>query len=217
MISSYYGFYDYWNNYHKVTFDGVNKLIIINQDETEISVQRDIYSSWKEWVRQEDNSKFEQAVNVVGGEPTTGDEKLDATYFLINGWRLKPYPGSYTLNVVGNLFEVDGGSIKVDADINPLFANNIAINTNTSVIVRRIETQVSGSITSVEGIVTASLAPSELSILQELQLKMDEIWKLHGNDSTASLFVSATERNVANISQSIAYVSSSNETTITRL
>ena len=43
MISSYYGFWDYWNLYHKVTFDGINKLILINDGETELDFQIDVY------------------------------------------------------------------------------------------------------------------------------------------------------------------------------
>ena len=40
---------DYWTLYHKVTFDGENRLIIINDGELNINVKQDIYSDWKEW------------------------------------------------------------------------------------------------------------------------------------------------------------------------
>ena len=49
---------DYWELYHKVTFDGENKLIIINPGETDINVKRDIYSSWKEWILLRDYLKW---------------------------------------------------------------------------------------------------------------------------------------------------------------
>jgi hypothetical protein len=214
--STYYGYWEYWQNYHKVTFDGVNRLILINEGETDIDVQVDIYSAWKEWSLQETNTKYLKALNVVGGEPTVGDEKLDATYFLINGWRLKPYPGSYTLNIVGNLFEVDGGSIKVDADQNPLFPNNIAINLNTSVIVRRLETVVSGSGTF-EGIVTASLEPTQEAVLYDIQAKLEELWRIHGLDISSPLTVNLNERIAGPITQSINYNSGSQETVVTRI
>lgn len=131
----YYGFWDYWKLYHKVTFDGANRLILVNEGVTDLDVQRDIYSAWKEWALYETNARYLKAINVIGGEPTVGAEKLDATYFLINGWKIKPYPGSYTLNIRGNIFDVDGGEIKVNADRDPLFSNNITLNLNTSVIV----------------------------------------------------------------------------------
>ena len=150
MTSLYYGFWDYWELHHKVTFDGVNKLILINDGETIIDVQEDIYSAWKEWVALEDNIKYLLPLNTVGGEPTTGVERLDVTYFLINGWRIKPYPGSYDLLIIGNIFEVGGGSIKVPADILENEPNNISINTNTSVIVRLLEGGTSGGLTPEE-------------------------------------------------------------------
>lgn len=148
--SSFYGNWDYWTLYHKVTFDGINKLIIINDGVTQIDIQRDIYSAWKEWVLLEINSRFEQALNTVGGEPTVAGQFLDVTYFLINGWKLKPYAGSYNLNLIGNIFDIDGGDIKISADINPLFPNNLTINTNTSVIVRQVTTDGGGGGTNGE-------------------------------------------------------------------
>lgn len=174
--SLYYGNWEYWLNYHKVTFDGVNKLILINNGVTDIDVQIDIYSSWKEWALQSENLKYLKALNIVGGEPTVGAEKLDSTYFLINGWRIKPYPGSYTLNIVGNLFEVNGGSIKVDSDVSPYFSNNITLNLNTSVIVRRIETTVTGSwVLDSSTVVTASLVPSQSVALYDIQTTTDAL------------------------------------------
>ena len=174
--SIFYGFWDYWELRHKVTFDGVNRLIIINQGVTEIDVQRDIYSAWKEWVLQEQNSKFFQALTTVGGEPTIAGQFLDATYFLINGWRLKPYAGTYTLNIEGNIFEVDGSDIFVPAEIDPAFPNNININTNTSVIVRRVDSESGGG-----------LLPDERTALLETHTKVFEI---DGNLFTLSSQVS---------------------------
>jgi len=144
LTSAFYGYFDYWNLYHKVTFDGINKLIIVNNGVTQLDVKRDVYSSWKEWVFLEQNSQYERALETVGGEPTVAGQFLDVTYFLVNGWKIKPYSGSYTLNIIGNIFDIDGGQIKVDADINPLFPNNISINTNTSVIVRQVSSGGSG-------------------------------------------------------------------------
>jgi hypothetical protein len=132
-------FNEYWNLYHKVTFDGINKLIIINSDENLIDVQRDIYSAWKEWLLYDNNARYLQAIDTVGGEPTVAGQRLDVTYFLINGWKIKPFSGSYTLNIIGNIFDLDGENIIVPADIITGQPNNININTNTSVIVRRVD------------------------------------------------------------------------------
>ena len=167
LTSLYYGHWDYWELRHKVTFDGVNRLIWINDGVTSLDMQIDVYSDWKEWMLLGDNTKYYSAFNTVGGEPTIEGQRLDVTYFLINGWKLKPYPGSYDLSIIGNVFDVDGGSIKVPADVVEGEPNNISITTNTSVIVRQIDggTSSSGSVWDPDTIVSASLFGEQLDAL----------------------------------------------------
>ena len=177
MHGLYYGFWDYWQLYHKVTFDGVNRLILINDGVTSLDVQIDIYSAWKEWSQLETNLKYLKAIDTVGGEPTVGSERLDVTYFLINGWKLKPYPGTYDLTVVGNLFDINGASIKVNADISPFFSNNITLNLNTSVIVRQL--------TPVVTISGSGLSESEAQTLTDISSSVNtltgEIYNISGS------------------------------------
>lgn len=92
---------DLWELYHKVTFDGPNRLIIVNDDEPDIDIRRDIYSAWKEWSRERDYLKFFPACRTVGGDPTTGGNKLGATFFTINNWRIFI---SDTVKFEGNIF-----------------------------------------------------------------------------------------------------------------
>ena len=54
-------------------------------------------------------------------------------------------------------------------------------------------------------------------LIQELQSKLDEVHLVHGLNPTSSLYVSGTERNVGNISQSIDHDSNQNTTTVTRI
>jgi len=240
-LTHFYGFYNLWQLYHKVTFDGVNKLIIVNPGVTTLNVKTDLYSDWKEWVRNEDYLKFLPPFNTVGGEPIVGGQSLDVTFFLINGWKIKPYYGSYTLNVIGNLFDVDGGPIKVDADVITNVPNNIAINLNTSVIVRTVDVgssasgsggltddestalfNIEGKVVSIYGgatPVSASLEQEQLNTLNDISLKIAEIWKLHGLDVTNPLTVTRTSRTFDDIVQSISTIGtgSAQETTITRL
>lgn len=225
MLSTF-AFYhwDYWQLYHKVTFDGINKLIIINDGVTSIDVQRDIYSSWKEWSQLETNLRYLKAIDTVGGEPTTGGQRLDVTYFLINGWKIKPYSGTYDLTITGNIFSVDGSSIKVPADvISATVANNLTLNLNTSVIVRQLSaTSTSGSggleadertaLFNIEDRViaiqntlsaplTASLVTAQQQALFDMQTKIQELWKLHGLDENNAVTVSQTARAVDDIYQ----------------
>ena len=99
----------------KVTFEGINKLIIINDGETELDAQRDIYSAWKRWMVDskpssggEINSQWLQALRTVGGDPIGGTQVVSPYFFLVNGWKLRPHEATHRLVVDGNLF-VDGG------------------------------------------------------------------------------------------------------------
>jgi len=93
-----------------VTFDGTTKII------TEISVAGDnvldvleVYSEWKEWVKLSDNMKFLQAFTPVGGDPISDVQDLGITYFLENGWRIRPAELSHKLTLIGNIFTRESG------------------------------------------------------------------------------------------------------------
>lgn len=243
-LQDFYGFYNLWELNHKVVFDGVERLIYVNEGETLLDVKSDLYSAWKQWIQQEDYMKYYAPFDTVGGEPIVGGQSLDTTFFLINNWKIKPYPGSYTLDIIGNLFEVDGGSIKVDADVVTNVPNNIAINLNTSVIVRQISTSgsaggivtaslvdpqqdalfdIQGRVISIQSTLslplTASLVPDQAAILEDLQSKLTEVWKIHGLDASNPLLVTQTQRVVSDVSQSISTIGSGStqQTTLTRL
>ena len=88
------------------TFDGVNKLIIIDNGVTSIGVG-DMYSRWKDWFALSDNSKYETAFgNSVGGNNLGGGISLGSYYFLQNGWLIRPHEANHVLEVTGNLFPI---------------------------------------------------------------------------------------------------------------
>ncbi len=89
------------------TFDGVNRLIIITDEQTEISVQT-LYSEWKDWARQQDNLKYIRAFRVVGGDPLPGEKRLGITYFIDSSWKIRPDESSHVLYINGNLYSEDG-------------------------------------------------------------------------------------------------------------
>jgi len=93
-----------------VSFDGINKIITINTGITEITVKTDLYSDWKEWSLIDDHSKYLQAMRSVGGDPISETKQLGATYFLTNGWRIRPAEWNHRLSVVGNLYTEEGDS-----------------------------------------------------------------------------------------------------------
>lgn len=88
-----------------VTFDGPNKIIteISASGDNELSFQ-EIYSEWKEWVLLSDNAKFDQAISVIGGDSISGSLSLGSTFFMENGWRIRPAELNHKLTIVGNVF-----------------------------------------------------------------------------------------------------------------
>ena len=112
----------FWELYHKVTFDGSNRRIIINPGELSLDVEQDIYSDWKEWVGLWDYSKYLPAFRTTGGDPLPGGRRVGQYFFLINGWKLVP-PSDTLLDdieIVGNLFTEDGSNVFVNPDQSPI-------------------------------------------------------------------------------------------------
>ena len=89
------------------TFDGSNKRIIIENGITDVDFV-DIYSDWKDWVLIGDNSKYLQAISVVGGDPITGIISLGSTFFLENDWKIRPDESNHFLTINGNVYARDG-------------------------------------------------------------------------------------------------------------
>ena len=92
----------------KVTFEGDMKHIHVENGITALDILADVYSAWKRWIALSDNSKYPQAFAVIGGEPTVGNFRTGTTFFLLNGWKIKPQEASHTLTISGNLYTDDG-------------------------------------------------------------------------------------------------------------
>jgi hypothetical protein len=188
-----YGEWTYWDptlvGPQKVTFDGPNKLILVNEGETSIDVQVDIYSNWKEWTLQRDNAKFLQAISTLGGDPITSETFVGDTYFLENGWRIQPYSSynGYILDVVGNIYTREPGQNPV----NP--TSNVSVTLTRSNIT---ETAIAGG------------AATENRLL--------EIWKILGLDSTNPQLIKDTSITVGDITLAITNSDITQTTTVER-
>lgn len=98
-----YGFWDLWTLYHKVTFDGENRIIRVNEGVTELDIKSDVYSDWKEWVKSmPDNAAWLPAIRTIGGDNTVAGQRAGDIYFLINNWKL--YIDLTKVKVTGVLF-----------------------------------------------------------------------------------------------------------------
>ena len=163
MTSLNYGYWSYWSIYdtanelfgdQKVTFDGPNKLVLVNQDVTELNFGEDVYSAWKEWVKDPDhiNAGYEEAIAVVGGDDLPGNRTLGSTFFFENGWRMRTWEGNHELVLSGNVFTREGESIFVPT-IDPW---TITINLNTSTLVEVIAPTVAIDQSTIDGIAAAA-------------------------------------------------------------
>jgi hypothetical protein len=151
--STYYNYWTYWNLRHKVTFDGDARLIIVNYGVTELDVEIDIYSDWKEWLRIYDYEKYVQAISTIGGEPIGGGQYVGATFFLENGWRIRPWEGDQTLVINGNLYTREAGQ---SPTIKPLGDWSVNVIYTRSSLVTKVETSTS----------SGSVAPTAQEIAQ---------------------------------------------------
>lgn len=145
MLGLNYGDWTFWEAYdpprflgpQKVTFDGPNRLILVNHGEIEINFKEDVYSGWKEWLRDpnhNENAGYAPAMNVVGGDELPGSRQLGTTYFLENGWRMRTWEGDHSLTVSGNLFTREGVPVFVPT----LKPWTITVNLNTATVVETI-------------------------------------------------------------------------------
>jgi hypothetical protein len=173
----------------KVTFDGVNKLILVNEGETTIDIQTDVYGGWKEWSLQRDNIKYEKAFTSLGGDPITDSTFVGDTYFLENGWRIQPWSSfnGYILDVVGNIYTREAGQ------------NPVNPTPNVSVLLTRAnitETAIVGGATT--------------------ENRLLEIWQILGLDAANQQTIQDTSITVGGITLSITQNSQQDTTTVAR-
>lgn len=175
-------------------FSGQDKIIYL-MNTSSFSVL-DLYSRWKDWVLDSDNSKYPQAFRYVGGEPTTPGNYLGITYFLTNNWKIQPTGSDHTLTVGGNIYSDDPNSPNI---FNTAIGNHTVTIRNSISNISEVKIVGDGSDT----------------LLNEISNKISELWKLHGLDISNPLTVTTSSRTTDTINQIIS--GSQNYTTVTRI
>ena len=212
MLIFNYGNWQFWGEYNpplylgeqKVTFDGINKLILVNEGVTELNFQEDVYSAWKEWLRDpnQQNAKYIDAVSAVGGDPLPGARALGTTFFLENGWRMRTWNGDHELTLSGNAFTREGDPLFVTA----LGNNTITINLNTSTLVETIfgETNITaGDIAAIAAGVWANEFDDSTTAEAILRAIPDDVWN-YVIDTTKGEIAREKLRKIATKTQDIA-------------
>lgn len=184
MLAAWFGFWEDWALRHKVTFDGPEKIIFINPGVNVLSTKRDLYSAWKEWVRVGRNGTYARAFTAIGGQEIAEGSNLGTTYFLENGWRIKPVEGDYVLTIEGNLFTRESGE-------NPTIPTS-----GVSVSLSR------------SNIVDLVLPPKQEITVEtnpdpDTELRLLEIWRFLGLDSASPETIRDTSITVGDITLSI--------------
>ena len=182
----------------KVTFEGKNKLIVVNNGEDALDAEKDIYSAWKRWMVDskptsagEINSIWLQALRTVGGDPIGGTQVVSPYFFLVNGWKLRPYEGTHRLVVDGNLY-VDGGG-------NPFVATqgvyNVVIELQTS------SKSITDTLTVSAGSGLSAAEHNQLYSLPDEAVIADAVWDetiaLHLSTGSAGQIVDKIKKLVA--------------------
>ena len=91
-----------------MTFDGLNKRIILNSTSVTAS---EIWSRYMDWLGADsNNAKWGLAMTQIGGDDLGGGLYVPIYVFLQNGWRVRPMEANHQLMVTGNLFVAEGGS-----------------------------------------------------------------------------------------------------------
>jgi hypothetical protein len=115
-----------------VTFDPINlRIVEINtgQPVNELSIL-EVYSEWKDWLLADASRLgYPQAFRVVGGDPISDVASLGSTYFLVNGWRIRPAEYSHKLVLTGNIFTDPAGS---DVNAPTLGSYNVTVSERVS-------------------------------------------------------------------------------------
>ena len=92
-----------------VDFDPANKYILITSPTTEISAL-DIYNAAMEWADEAENMIYLVPMAAYGKFLMGTGVYSDSIFVLLNGWKLKPYSGNYTLTITGTLITDDGST-----------------------------------------------------------------------------------------------------------
>lgn len=91
-----------------VTIDFANKLIIMDAGAVEYDVQG-VYSIWKDTIRLTNNTQYDFAFSIVGGNTISGVKSIPYYTFQANGWKARPDEANHTLAVVSGVLVGESG------------------------------------------------------------------------------------------------------------
>jgi hypothetical protein len=201
-----YGYWDLWRLYHKVTFDGANRIIFVNPEVTDLDIKTDVYSAWKEWTSSmSDNAGWVPAVRTIGGDPTVSGQRAGDIYFLQNNWKL--YIDLTQVRVTGILFSDDFDSAYYDFNGNIQYPAQVASLVTTAETTSGTSTnapttsEISQAVwTYIQRTLTSDAAPSADTVAAAV---WDKASSSHTTDGTFGKKLNDIDTNVSEIETKI--------------
>ena len=142
------------------TFTGGSTRIIQLSSGTTILDLKDMYSRWKDWVKDEGGSKQLCAISPLGGDPVDEGQNIYVAsyFFLSNRWRIRPQEANHTLKVINGILvttEGDSPFIQTQGSYNvlvqysqPVQAQSTVVETGTSGLTPEESEQLSKTLTT---------------------------------------------------------------------
>lgn len=138
---------DQWLLESKVTFDGFNKLIIVNPEVADLNIRTDVYSAWVRWLGISlENSKWLPAIRYSGMDPIPGGE-TGGTFFLFNNWKL--IIDLNHVKISGVLYSEDFPTAYWSSSGLPMYPATVSALVNSSIVTQNI---VTGTVPSLQSI-----------------------------------------------------------------
>lgn len=97
-----------------ITFDSLNKWILL-PNVTSITAQ-EIYNAAMDWADEQEAMDNTPPMHSTGFAPLGGGSYSDKIFILNDGWKLKPYSGTYILTIIGTVITDDGSNRTVPPD-----------------------------------------------------------------------------------------------------
>lgn len=91
-----------------IEFDPVNKWIKLPNLSPDYTITaQEIYNAAMDWADSPEAMGYDLPMSSTGFANLGGGAYTDKIFILINGWKLKPYSGTYTLTVIGTIIAID--------------------------------------------------------------------------------------------------------------
>ena len=103
-----------------ITFDTTNKWILLpDLSPTYTITAQEIYNSAMDFCDNPEAMDDDPPMRATGYAALGGGVYSDKIFILQKGWKLKPYPGNYTLTVIGTLIALDDNGNPYERTVPP--------------------------------------------------------------------------------------------------